>query len=113
MREIKFRAWHTGECFMIEWDFILDDGILPYFSSDDYILMQYTGLKDRNGVEIYEGDIVRTRKGRTDTEYVTDVIHEHTMFRLRENKTLFVDGRCMIGCEVIGNIHENPDLLDG
>lgn len=66
MREIKFRAWNKVGKFMLEWkDFIqyeLDQMAIVgndyrIFNDSEFILMQYTGLKDKNGVEIYESDI--------------------------------------------------------
>ena len=112
-REIKFRAWHKGECFLIEWDFIVDDGILPYFSSDDYILMQYTGLKDKNGKEICEGDLLCNDSGRlcsvtwhnpSASWDATPISEEGTSYGYAPSR--------WSGCvQVVGNIHENPELL--
>ncbi len=63
MREIKFRAWDGKKMY---YDPILHDGLMFETGRDfddwtpcDHKLMQYTGLKDKNGIEIYEGDIVR------------------------------------------------------
>jgi uncharacterized phage protein (TIGR01671 family) len=121
-REIKFRAW-----------LIPDDDFeseLPYMTYDlafeDYApvneqlksvstLMQYTGLKDKNGKEIYEGDILKYQllyitgdeEPDTYTEYTEEVIFEDGQFTV-EVMPLFV--ACEWG-EVIGNIFENPELL--
>lgn len=57
MREIKFRAWLNGPGRMIGWEELANDyGIRQMCAFET--LMQYTGLKDKNGKEIYEGDIV-------------------------------------------------------
>ena len=114
--KIKFRAWDKSQNKMLSVNLISfgekcfncpDEkwGLWHNYSKrGDCELMQYTGLKDKNGKEIYEGDIVNWT-----TEDVNDVVR-------------FKDGTFMIGdvcsfnvsvsnLEVIGNIYENPDLL--
>ena len=126
MNEIKFRAWDNENKEMLkvqELDFedtlyggrlaIRTDQYNDYFDLEDMILMQYTGLKDKNGKEIYEGDIIRATK-RTDLE-----LNYHNF------KVFMHNGCYMFGNynaheffdkfnfkEVIGNIYENKDLLE-
>jgi len=118
MREIKFRAWNEKEKKMIPHNrlFRLDtSNELPFLPllekyNDDYQVMQFTGLKDRNGKEIYEGDIVDTNGGRGEVIWneelaawgVKQMVSDHT----------WIDRLCdWTDEEVIGNIYENPDYL--
>jgi uncharacterized phage protein (TIGR01671 family) len=116
MREIKFRAWNKDRM-------VKPFGLL--FSNSPQILdgltseatlMQYTGLKDKNGKEIYEGDIVRTSKyGRIEIKSVsTDIDEEYGYVDIFPFGT---DGQRECGwgspqkSEIIGNIYEHPELL--
>ncbi len=102
-REIKFRAWNGTE--------MLDNGNL----SEHYIgdlnghfesIMQYTGLKDKNGKDIYEGDILNTEDG---IEVVK--IDLGCFVHVSKDFVTYAYNWHLEEVEVIGNIHENPELL--
>lgn len=125
-RDIKFRAWDEKNKDMSV-DLIPSENYADAFEG---ILMQYTGLKDKNGKEIYEGDIVR---GRTTDDYefeyekrnqkaysVSEVKWDDEMTGWIPFKYFSTNGVNSLEdkfyetteCEVIGNIYENPELLD-
>nr|DAN32580.1 MAG TPA: YopX protein [Caudoviricetes sp.] len=123
MREIKFRAWHKEKKIIGE---VLGIDILhkeTFFSNEDVDcyehvdfknieLMQYTGLKDKNGKEIYEGDILFESFG----EKYYKVVFENGSFRaefegdFEEHSFDLIDVVAQ-GYEVVGNIYRNPELL--
>lgn len=128
MREIRFRAWdkkrnhfHWGisnVCLTLGGNLMWQFGYnAPTFldaeESGQYILQQYTGLKDNNGKEIYEGDIIQTA-----SEDILVVIWNKNFasFCLQKdgwlNDHYFGEAVEPMDCVVIGNIYENPELLE-
>lgn len=116
-REIKFRAFEneTARCRMFQWDEI-KNGFISYLNSKDTSVMQYTGMKDMNGTEIYEGDIIRWTScnpfsiGEIRTAQVDYVQARYWCFSVKFGcylAELLANERC----EVVGNIHESPELL--
>lgn len=135
MKDIKFRAfngdrivkvnavgWADGEIYWVDTskndDF--DEGL---------ILMQYTGLKDKKGVEIYEGDIVKSfsniNKYTDDfaenvepTYYFSEIVYHNGCFKNTykgkpSSPLNWTEATKSHNLEVVGNIYENPELLEG
>jgi hypothetical protein len=115
MREIKFRAWDSHHKEMhYEMGFHLDENVLELsklIEDGRWILQQYTGLKDKNGKEIFEGDIVKDNEGA-----VRRIKWENGSFWARESivghLASMIDDKIMYDPEVIGNIYENPELIN-
>lgn len=107
MREIKFRAWNHLTKEMDYGKSVLVD-FYQLNSSYDHRLMQYTGLKDKNGVEIYEGDIVDIF-GTKDS--VVFSLGSFDLFNYEDEYGHGAPFQLWDECEVIGNIYENLELL--
>ena len=108
MREIKFRAWDKEEQEMLDWDKFFNLDIAQVFESKGswgVYPMQYTGLKDKNGVEIYEGDIL----SYFGFEY--EVTFEESAFGWSEDGQFYAFAEMAIDeiekTKIIGNIYEN------
>lgn len=139
MREIKFRGivdhkydqlntkWAYGfyllygsaHVICIDCLYIDDDGVtedLHYI--DEKTVGQFTGLYDKNGKEIYEGDIIKTLHPFKNRKHIGEVIFEEYEFNIKGfsfshydyPSEAFSEGTKYM--EVIGNIHENPELLE-
>lgn len=132
-REIKFRAWDKENGYMfdvggivwsvnnpnshkyMERDIFNEDSrsenTVIEHESNSCILMQYTGLKDKNGVEIYEGDIIerqlwtKTFRGKKPNGKSIEKVYWRE--KLYPGFNIFNPETC----EVIGNIYENPELI--
>ncbi|MFK4167223.1 YopX family protein [Paenibacillus lautus] len=128
-REIKFRAWHAGHKYA-EPQMLYDEkpgDCLVWEAQGQNItqVMQYTGLKDRNGKEIYEGDIVRYPDAYMngvdgDWDEVTCVGEikwddDQAQFYVTNRESIDNEDfwEAIDEAEVIGNRWDNPDLLEG
>lgn len=127
MREIKFRVktvdneWHygfpqvysDGSCDFYE---LIKEYISSIYTSERFrevykeckkeTLGQYTGLKDKNGKEIYEGDIIEFNENEWGCKHIEPVEYDFEYLDMRKNDF-------NQWCEVIGNIYDNPELLEG
>ena len=104
MRELKFRAWQDGT--MIS-GLSFGDAV-----AGPHILMQYTGLKDKNGVEIYEGDIMRIGSYINYAGWFLDDDQANGFWMLnKDDEPIHVLDTGYQFYAIIGNIHENPELL--
>ena len=113
MREIKFRVWdkdnkcwyHSPQLVIRPYSGKVNDGA----TTPNIGLMQYTGLKDKNGKEIYEGDIIHCWGGEYyqgyweyNQKFVVEFGWTQSMWEMLHVENI----------EVIGNIHDNPELLE-
>lgn len=132
MREIKFRAWNKEKEIMVYeneddseeyWDGVLSSDVemvnstFRYGPSSEYIWMQYTGLKDKNGRMIYEGDVVKFKSVYYENKIMKAVV------KFKDSLGSFVFDRgddqgpwrmdaSVRELEVIGDVYRNPELLE-
>jgi uncharacterized phage protein (TIGR01671 family) len=136
MREILFRGkdikgnWHIGLLAHIENDWYISNkaGVSTAFEVIPETVGQYTGLTDKSGKKIFDGDIIKTQPFRDKACSLHSKTKQHIgVIKYRADKQgaeWYVDiDNCgkythctyseFFGCEVIGNLHDNPELLKG
>lgn len=127
-RQIKFRIWRAPDeysktSWMESWDSLMNYSMSDIFQLDnpDDVLEQYTGLKDVNGKEIYEGDILAWHSNiYRKHDWVGLVLYRGAGFAVQESDKSYsspewLDCACRKDAniiEVIGNIHKNPELVE-
>ena len=117
MRTIKFRAWDDKNKKMVlppppyssnpGESMTFDGRVYHNGVYQEYIFMQYFDQNDKNGVEIYEGDILKT----DEAGWIAEVIFEEGTFILLDHKGGYSMYPIWEKCEVLGNVYENPDIL--
>lgn len=115
MRDIKFRAWHINDKEMLGHK---DACLIPLFTPSfryrdgETVLMQFTGLKDKSGVEVYEGDVVKYLTHTTHVFWSPQdfgFVHYNEVIGGYAGLSFFIGYKDF---EVIGNIHQHPKLLE-
>ncbi|AVH85599.1 hypothetical protein [Lactobacillus phage Maenad] len=125
---IKFRAWDKkNEIYLYNiqdahdtvWGLVkYDDGKIAeydepcfgdFLNNERYVVEQFTGLKDMNGKDIYEGDLVRLAD---DLDNPYKVIFDKAKFEFSGSRFCYDFGEAFMDYEVIGNVHTNPELLE-
>lgn len=134
-REVKYRAWYINQ--MLDWEHCMAHlSMHQTFDDQDMILMQYTGLKDKNDTEIYEGDIIKIyranrfnqqgkqigkknriigviffKEGCFKTKFISTPMTKLLNIKKSIGGGSYILPAIPIDAEVIGNIYENKELL--
>ena len=122
----KFRAWDTtnkemfkdtfaitesGQVVVVEQEYVASSP--DYVFVEHLVIMQSTGLKDKNGKEIFEGDVVKMVKDvYSEPTYYEVIRHRGGAYRLESKQHGCELWLRHTDCEVVGNIYENPELLE-
>ena len=125
MRELKFKVWDSKRCVWLTPDeFLIDNqgcvidcGVVDSYATarEGLILVEYTGLKDKNGVEIYERDVVRF--SISDTQHYSGTVcwdEARAQFYLQDRAfhMSIPEPHYQHKMEITGNIYENPELVE-
>lgn len=118
-RFFKFRAWNNSKCEWVDHNEFLNEPevsatvLLPSifeFTHDDWVIQQFTGLIDKNGKEIFEGDVIKYRRFGKNEYALAEVTFSDAAFYadyMLSDLMVF----SVFETEIIGNVFENPNLL--
>ena len=123
---IKFRAWDKENNTWLTWEQLKTEADFSWFADENLVFMQSTGLKDKNGVEIFEGDIVKIKQQNPIDKYIpnnsnNEIVYRDSAFCVKETWEISDIGWPIVAglyykvseeFEVVGNIYENPELLE-
>ena len=106
-RIFKFRLWN-GARIITDNELFDNEFTINQLNWDNYYSMQFTGMYDKNGKEIYEGDFIENTDG-----IIYKVGFTEGCFDTTYNNIHFIEAKCFYtqNIEVVGNIFENPELL--
>lgn len=120
MRELKFRSWVDNGDEYAKMEYFTLYNRVKQDCSDSYEVMQYTGFKDKNAIDIYEGDVVRIKHTWKGREHVGEVVWHGSGFNVEDfyfthydtPDDAFSEGTNTdsVKFEVIGNIYQNKEL---
>lgn len=127
MKETRFRAWDKENNTMLTWEQLKSEADFSWFIDEDLVFMQYTGVKDKRGVEIFDGDILTTEQYpyqvegeynyhgvvEWDKESAGYIVVKYVVNPLISGISNGMADRFeeVDGFEVIGNIYQNKDLI--
>lgn len=120
----KFRVWlkeekrmtDVHEMSFIDGEVYLISDVTGFYAYEEFKLMQSTGNKDKNGREIFEGDVLKTSDGELakvvwnkelacwEAEFLSEIVDLSEVADVKSNRS---------DCEIVGNIYENPEFLEG
>ena len=115
MREIEFRAWNDEKLTMVH-AILFENESSRIIDERGFDLMQFTGLRDKDGVKIFEGDIVqigKTSRHMLKVEFINAYVGGWVLTHEDPSKWLSLGAREVYELTVVGSIHENPGLLQG
>lgn len=111
-REIKFRCWNNCSREYIPENELMNN-FAEYLREEHLYIEQYTGLKDKNGEEIYEGDIMEFGIAGAENRGVVGYEEDFGSYETYTSKGYIIASLFTCRGKIIGNIHENPELLGG